>query len=117
MKQSALDIGERTQPILAGEARHRPLMDRAERHDLRIPLRFRPEGQEDWLFGETINMSESGLLFSSEEMIEIDTRLEITFQTASDPMLQSSTRRALIVRRTLANWPETRLVFGARFRS
>ena len=92
-------------------------MDRAERHELRIPLRFRLEGQEAWFPGETINMSESGLLFSSEEMIEVDTRVEITFQTAGDPMLQSSTRRAMVVRRTLANWPETRPLFGARFRS
>ena len=117
MRQLEADRTERTPPILAGEARQTPMVDRAERHELRIPLRFRPEGQEDWLPGETINMSESGLLFSSEEMIEVDTRLEITFQTAGDPLLQTSTRRALIVRRTLANWPDTRPVFGARFRS
>jgi hypothetical protein len=102
---------------LAGEARHTPFVDRAERHELRIPLRFRPEGEENWLPGETINMSESGVLFTSEAMIEIDARLEITFQTTGIPLLHSSTRRAMIVRRTLANWPETRLVFGARFRS
>lgn len=101
---------------MAGEARQTPLVDRAERHELRIPLRFRLEGNEDWFSGETINMSESGLLFSSEEMIEVDCSLEITFQTVGDPLLQSSTRRAQVVRRTLANWPETRPVFGARFR-
>lgn len=102
---------------MAAEARQRPLIDRAERHELRIPLRFRLEGQEDWFTGETINMSESGLLFSSEEMIEVDTRLEITFQTSGNPLLKSSTRSAMVVRRTLASWPETRPVFAARFRS
>ncbi|HLW54004.1 MAG TPA: PilZ domain-containing protein [Candidatus Angelobacter sp.] len=102
---------------MAGEARHTPLVERAERHQLRIPLRFRPEGTEEWFPGETINMSETGVLFCSEEMIEIEARLEITFQTTGIPMLQSSTRRAFIVRRTLANWPDTRLMFGARFRS
>lgn len=102
---------------MAGEARQHPLVDRAERHELRIPLRFRPEGQEDWFPGETVNMSETGVLFCSEEMIEVETPLEITFQTTGNPLLKSSMRRALIVRRTLANWPDTRLVFGARFRS
>lgn len=102
---------------MAGEVGQKPMVDRAERHELRIPMRFRAEGTDDWLPAETVNMSESGVLFSSEAMIEIDTRLEITFQSVGDPMLQSSTRRAMIVRRTLANWPDTRLMFGARFRS
>jgi PilZ domain len=100
------------------ETRHgRILVDRAVRHELRIPMRYRPEGRQDWCVGESINMSESGILFSSNEMLELDTRLEITFQTSGAPLLQSSTRQALVVRRTLSNWPETRLVFGARFRS
>ncbi len=95
----------------------RTLVDRAVRHELRIPLRYRLEGQEDWYEGETINMSESGILFSSNEMLEVQARVEITFQTTGSPLLQSSTRQAMVVRRTLANWPETRLIFGARFRS
>jgi len=41
------------------------------RHELRIPLRYRLEEQETWCTGETINMSESGLLFTSNEMLEI----------------------------------------------
>lgn len=92
-------------------------MERAARHELRIPLRYRLEGQQDWCQGETINMSESGILFSSNDILEVDARVEITFQTSGSPLLQSSTRQALVVRRTLANWPETRLIFGARFRS
>jgi hypothetical protein len=94
----------------------RTLVDRAVRHELRIPLRYRREGHHDWFQGETINMSESGILFSSNEMLEVDSRLEITFQTSGSPLLQSSTRQAMVVRRTLANWPDTRLIFGARFR-
>jgi len=83
-------------------------VDRAARHELRIPLRYRLGGQEDWRQGETVNISESGLLFSSNEMLEVDASVEITFQ--------SSTRQALVVRRMLSNWPETRLIFGAKFR-
>lgn len=92
------------------------MIARATRHELRVPLRYRREGQEDWCAGETINMSQSGVLFSSNELLEIDARLEITFQTGDgNPLLERSTRHALVVRRTLNNWPETGLIFAVRF--
>lgn len=84
---------------------------------MRLPLRYRREGQEEWQPGETINVSETGILFSSNEMLEVDAQVEITFQTSGVPLLQSSTRTALVVRRMLSNWPETRLIFGARYRA
>lgn len=111
------DYRERTESILAGKARQRPLVERAVRRDLRLPLRYRVAGGEDWRPGETINISESGLLFTSNELLDVDSSVEITFQTKGAPLLQSSTRQAMVVRRTLANWPETRLIFGAKFRS
>jgi hypothetical protein len=88
---------------------------RAVRHELRIPLRYRLEGLDEWQPGEAINMSESGLLFSSDEMLEVDSRVQITFQGSELPMLHSSTRVARVVRRNLSNWPETRILFGAKF--
>jgi hypothetical protein len=88
---------------------------RAARHELHIPLRYRREGDQDWQPGEAINMSESGLLFSSDEMLEVDARVQITFQGPNIPMLKSSTRLARVVRRNLSNWPETRIFFGAKF--
>jgi hypothetical protein len=88
---------------------------RAARHQLRLPLRYRLEGQQDWRPGETINISNSGLLFSSNEVLEVDAKVEIIFQTSGIALLKSSTRRALVVRRMLSNWPETRPIFGARF--
>lgn len=111
------DYPERTKLSLAGEPRQEPSAARAARRDLRIPLRYRVAGGEEWHPGETVNISESGLLFSSNELLEVDENVEITFQTKSAPMLQSSTRHALVVRRTLANWPDTKLMFGAKFRS
>jgi hypothetical protein len=80
-------------------------------------LRYRIEGDEEWTPGETLNLSETGVLFSSNQLLEVNTRVEITFQTVGSPMLQTSTRLAEVVRRVLSNWPETRLVFGARFRT
>jgi len=87
------------------------------RHALQLPLRFRVEGEQEWTPGETLNLSESGVLFSSDQMLEVNTKVEITFQTKGAPMLQTSTRLAEVVRRVLSNWPETRPVFGAKFRS
>lgn len=89
--------------------------ERAVRHELHIPLRYRLEGQENWATGEAINMSESGLLFTSDELLEVDTRVQITFQSDDMPQVKSSMRLARVVRRTLSNWPETRVKFGARF--
>jgi len=109
---------ERAKPGLAKEASHqRQRVERAERREIRLPLRYRMEGQDDWQPGETINVSETGLLFTSDEMLEVDALLEITFQTSGVPLLTSSTRPVLIVRRVLSAWPETRLIFGARYRA
>jgi hypothetical protein len=90
-------------------------IDRAQRHELHIPLRFRLEGRQEWAAGEAINMSESGVLFSSDDLLEVDSRVQITFQSAELPMMQTGTRLVRIVRRMLSNWPETRVLFGAKF--
>jgi hypothetical protein len=112
------DPADRADSDLAKEASHqRQRVERAERRQLSLPLRYRREGQEEWQPGETINVSETGLLFTSNEMLELEAHLEITFQTSGAPLLHSSTRQALVVRRMLSNWPETRLIFGARFRA
>jgi hypothetical protein len=88
---------------------------RAMRHELRIPMRYRLEGQQDWSTGDAINMSESGLLFISDRLLEVDDRVQITFQNADTPQMNSTVRVARVVRRILSNWPETRVKFGARF--
>jgi hypothetical protein len=100
---------------LTESAKTRAEIDRAARIALRLPLRFRLPGQEDWSIGETVNVSQSGLLFWSENTLEVDTSVEITFQTSGIPLLSSSRRQAQVVRRVLSNWPETRPMFGARF--
>ena len=60
-------------------------------------------------------MSASGLLFSSDELLEINSRLMITFHNADTPPTMTNTRMVRVVRRMLSNWPETRALFGARF--
>jgi len=104
---------EKLDPSAVAEARTSGA--RAARHELNIPLRYRLEGQENWAIGEAINMSESVLLFTSDQLLEVDTKVQITFQSIDVPQVKSSTRLARVVRRTLSNWPETRVKFGARF--
>jgi len=103
---------EEIDPSTVGEPRK---INRAVRHELNIPMRYRAEDQKDWSAGEVINMSESGLLFSSDHLLDLDARLQITFQNIDTPMMSSGTRLVRVVRRILNNWPETRVVFGARF--
>jgi len=90
-------------------------VERAIRHNLRLPLRYRLDGEEVWCPGETINISRSGILFYSSEAVEVDAQVEIIFETSGGGLLHSNTQRALIVRRMLSNWPETRPILGARF--
>lgn len=103
-------------PSVANQARaERLYVDRADRREFRTPVRFRRVGSAEWLMGETINLSETGLLFTSNDLFEVDTRLEITFQTSGTPLISRSTRVARIVRRTLSNWPETRIIFAVAY--
>lgn len=104
---------EKTEPRVVEE--RQSVGSRAARHELSIPMRYRLEGRQDWSDGETVNMSESGLLFSSDHLLEVDDRVQITFQSDNAPLIQSSTRLARVVRRNLSNWPETRMKFGVRF--
>ena len=92
-------------------------VNRAPRHDLHLPIRYRVEGQAAWHPGETINISKSGMLFCSNEMLELHARLEVVFHNTGIALPHSSRHLALVVRRVLSNWPETRLVFGVRFSS
>jgi hypothetical protein len=109
------DMEETNVPTVEDARPEKATDARALRHELHIPLRYRLEGRNDWSPGEAINMSESGLLFSSDELLEINCRVQITFQSSAVPMVKSSTREARVVRRVLSNWPETRVVFGAKF--
>jgi len=108
------ELGHRTNPQNDSTA-SKKWIPRAPRHELRLPLRYRLEGQQKWRSGEGINISKSGLLFSSNEMLEVSGKLEIIFQASGAALLSSSTCKALVVRRTLSNWPETRALYGVRF--
>jgi len=50
---------------------------RARRFDLQLPVRFRPLGQAEWREARTENISCTGVLFRSEERLEVSRPVEL----------------------------------------
>lgn len=57
---------------------------RAERFPVHTPLRYRLSGDIDWREGRTENISCTGVLFRAEEMLAIDTAIEMQFDLAAE---------------------------------
>ena len=53
-------------------------ISRAPRFSIQIPLRYRPSGEIGWSEGRTENISRSGVLFEAEQIIGVETRVEIS---------------------------------------
>jgi len=51
---------------------------RAQRFQLRLPLRYRRLGEQQWHEGKTENISRSGLLFQADEALQPNSQLEIS---------------------------------------
>jgi hypothetical protein len=52
---------------------------RAHRFALDLRLRYRSPGEKQWHEGRTENISRSGVLFRTEEVLDIGTEIEMTF--------------------------------------
>jgi len=52
---------------------------RAQRFEIKVPVRYRVRNQETWREGRTENISQSGLLFRAPEPLGEDTVIELTF--------------------------------------
>ncbi len=50
---------------------------RAPRFDLRVPVRYRAFGGDDWHEGSSENMSRTGLLFRADCLLPVSTRIEM----------------------------------------
>ncbi len=53
------------------------LRRRARRYPLPLPLRYRIAKAAEWLSGTTRNVSDSGILFSVDQALEIGTAIEV----------------------------------------
>ena len=52
---------------------------RAQRFEIKVPVRYREQNQEKWHEGRTENISQSGLLFRAPEPLGSDTLIELNF--------------------------------------
>ena len=52
---------------------------RAQRFPIQTTLRFRASGQSEWLEGETVNISRTGVLFQAQRVVLINTPVEMSF--------------------------------------
>ncbi len=57
----------------------RPKEVRAPRFQIEMPIRFRQEPGANWQEGTTMNISRSGVLFLAEDLMEVNSLLELSF--------------------------------------
>ena len=57
---------------------------RASRFALRLPVRYRLAGDPRWCQGRTENISYSGVLFRAEELINVNTPIELRVALSAD---------------------------------
>jgi hypothetical protein len=73
---------------------------RAQRFPLEVSVRFRPLGSEGWVEGQTVNVSQSGVLFSAAcPAPAADLAIELTLEMSlMGPRLANITCLARVVR-------------------
>ena len=74
---------------------------RAQRFSIRLGVRYRPEGHEQWYEGQIENISELGVLFETERSLAVSTPIEFKFllaATNSDELAAEVVCRGKIVR-------------------
>ncbi len=59
--------------------------ERSRRFPFRLPVRYRPVGEEGWCRGRTENISDSGVLFRAEALMSLATPIEIAFELPIGP--------------------------------
>jgi len=60
------------------------LVPRAPRFTLQIPVHYRVPGESQWRHGTTENISRSGVLFRTEQLLQPNERLEISLELPTD---------------------------------
>jgi len=60
---------------------------RSERYALKVPLRYRKGGAPDWHEGSTINISRTGILFCTDQIVPPNLMLEINVELPRNVIL------------------------------
>ena len=77
-------------------------------------LRFRLQDEDRWRNGRTVNVSRSGLLFSSAQSLEIGTVVEINLDL-QELVGSENLRYGVVVRRVLMAWPDVDTLVAIQF--
>jgi PilZ domain-containing protein len=77
-------------------------------------LRFRLQDEDRWRNGRTVNVSRSGLLFSSAQSLEIGSVVEINLNLRQ-LIGSENVRYGVVVRRVLMAWPDINALVAIRF--
>ena len=90
------------------------MSDPAKRFSISHPVRFRLAGESRWRAGTTLNISTSGILFSTPDLPpEGGDELQIFCSDSHRPVLRIA--RVRVVRRVLFCWPDTEIHVGVEF--
>ncbi len=95
------------------------MTQRAERIATQLPLHYRTSGELDWYEASTENISRTGVLFRGERLLEVDTPVEMKFETLWLPPLEPAGMadviwRGSIVRTVLPVASDTRAALAAK---
>lgn len=63
-------------------------LDRAQRYPITVPLRFRAAAMSEWIAAKTVNISRTGILFQTDQMIQKDCVLDVHVIFTKDMMMQ-----------------------------
>jgi hypothetical protein len=74
---------------------------RARRFAFDLPLQYRALGEKRWHEGRTENISRSGVLFRTEDVLDLDTEVEMTFVLPAIPAAPAIVCRGRVVRTVL----------------
>ena len=75
--------------------------ERAFRFTLPLPLRYRSKGEAEWRDARIENISRSGVLFWTRDVLDVRTRLEMTFVLPVGPAPATVLCRGHVVRTVL----------------
>lgn len=71
---------------------------RTQRFALHVPMRYRINGETAWRQGKTENVSQTGVLFSAERLLRVNTPVEVKFQMILLPPLNFAALADVICR-------------------
>lgn len=74
------------------------LKPRATRIRIETPVRFRAVGQSGWCEGMTFNLSQSGVIFRSDRLMETDSLIQMAFALPPEVAGRAGTRTEVTCR-------------------